>query len=468
MVTSVSNTSTLPAASTTAAASSSSAASTSSGVSADVYAKVESVMNSQSASVTKVNNAVTADQTKISALGQLQSALADFQSIAQSFSGAGLAMAATSSASSVLSGQTTADSTAGAYAVNVSQLAQAQVLNTASQASPTSAIGTGASTVLTVTTGAAADGTGGTSTKITIDSSNNSLDGIASALQSAGVNAQVVQGANGAYSLTVVGAQGAANSMSIGVSGDSSLQSLLTYPASANGQGMTQTTAAQDAVLTVDGKQITSPGNAVTGAIGGTTLNLTSTGSTTVTVAADSSQIAGNVDKLVSAYNALNTKLQSLQSASGGLQSDTAVDQASDQLARILKSGGNGGVSVAALAQAGVSIDSKGNMTVDDSKLASAVAADPTAVSQLFTNSSGNGIADQMASVVTKLNGDDGVIQTELDRTNTDLTKVTAQKTALGTALTAQANALAALYTQQETDASSSSSGSSSLFDFMA
>jgi flagellar hook-associated protein 2 len=456
MVTSVSNTS-------TAATAASTAASTSSTVSADVYAKVESVMNSQSASVTKINNAVTADQTKISALGQLQSALADFQSTAQSFSGAGLDMAATSSASSVLSGQTTADSTAGTYAVNVSQLAQAQVLNTASQASPTSAIGTGASTVLTVTAG-------GSSTKITIDTSNDSLDGIASALQSAGVNAQVVQGADGAYSLTVVGASGAANSMSIGVSGDSSLQSLLTYPPSAastsSGTGMTQTAAAQDAMLTVDGKQITSASNAVTGAIGGTTLNLTSTGSTTVTVAADSSQIAGNVDKLVSAYNALNTKLQSLQS--GDLQSDTAVDQASSQLARILKSGGNGSVSVAGLAQAGISIDSKGNMTVDDTKLASAIAADPSSVSQLVTNSSGTGIADQMAGVVTKLNGDDGVIQTELDRTNTDLTKVTAQKTALGTALTAQANALAALYTQQESDASSSSGTSSSLFDFMA
>ncbi|HEV7816444.1 MAG TPA: flagellar filament capping protein FliD, partial [Janthinobacterium sp.] len=305
----VTSTSSIPASSATTTSSTST-------LSSDVYNKVEQVMTSQSAGVTKLNNSLTADQTTISALGQLQSALADFQSVAQSLAGAGLSMAATSSASGILSATTSDQAATGSHTVDVQQLAQGQALSSAVQASPTSAIGSGASTVIKIASAS------GASQSITINNTNNSLQGIAGALQAAGVNAQVVQGSGG-YALTIVGASGAANGMSISVSGDASIQGLMAYDP-AGGKGMTQTAAAQDAVLTVDGKQVSSPTNSVGGAIAGTTLALSGTGSTTLTVAQDSSQIASNVASLASAYNTLNAKLQTLQG--GGLQSDTAVN----------------------------------------------------------------------------------------------------------------------------------------------
>jgi flagellar hook-associated protein 2 len=147
------------------------------------------------------------------------------------------------------------------------------------------------------------------------------------------------------------------------------------------------------------------------------------------------------------------------------------VNQASSQLTHILKTGGSGfnSVSVSALAQAGITLDSSGNMQVDNTKLASAIAADPAGVGQLFSNG-GSGIVDQMASVAGTLNGASGIVQTGLTTANNDFSKLTTQKATLATAMTAQANALAALYTQQESDAaaSSSSGGVSSLFDLMA
>ena len=74
--------------------------------SAEVYAKVEKQMLSQNTGVTKLNNNLTRDQTKLSALGQLQSALAKFQGVAQNMAGSGLATSATSSTAGVLKATT--------------------------------------------------------------------------------------------------------------------------------------------------------------------------------------------------------------------------------------------------------------------------------------------------------------------------------------------------------------------------
>jgi flagellar hook-associated protein 2 len=448
----------------TTTSSTSTAATSSSTISADVYAKVDKVMSTQTAGIQKINDGLTADQTKISALGQLQSALADFQSAAEALAGAGLSTAASSSTAGILTASTTDTSAVGSHTVDVTQLAQSQLLSTGAQASQTAAIGTGAATTIQIdygTTGSDGSFTAGAASKsISIDSSNNTLQGIAGALQAAGINAQIVQGSGG-YSLSIVGPSGAANSMRISVTGDSSVQGLVSYDPAAKG-GLTQVTAAQDAIATVDGKQVTSASNTITGAITGTTLNLTGKGSTTVTVAQDSSKIAGNISSLATAYNALNAKIKSLQA--GDLKSDTAVNQAASHLARILQTGGSGNVSVAALSKAGISLDKDGNMQVDSTKLNAAITADPASIGKLFTDN-GNGIADQLAAASATLTGSSGIVQTELSRANTDFSALTAKKTTLGTALTQQATLLANLYAQQEADASS---GSTSLFDMMA
>ena len=98
--------------------------------SAEVYAKVEKQMLSQNTGVTKLNNNLTRDQTKLSALGQLQSALAKFQGVAQNMAGSGLATSATSSTAGVLKATTNDKAVSGSYAIDVKQLAQGQTLAT--------------------------------------------------------------------------------------------------------------------------------------------------------------------------------------------------------------------------------------------------------------------------------------------------------------------------------------------------
>ncbi|MRW94585.1 flagellar filament capping protein FliD [Duganella sp. FT80W] len=451
---------------------SSTTSSTTSTVSTDVYNRVEQVMSSQTTAANKLNASLTSDQTKLSALGQLQSALANFQQIAAGLTGDGLSTTAASSASSVLSATSTGSAKSGTYAVEVQQLAQGQFLTSAASSSASAAIGSGASTTVKIEFGTDGDGgfkAGSTASKtITIDSSNNTLDGIAAALKTAGVDASVVKGSDGQYTLNIAGQSGAANSMRINVSGDASVKNLLAYDPDGT-QNLTQTAAAQDAILTVDGKQVTSASNTVKdSAISGATLNLTAAGKSNVTVTQDSSQIGANLKAFVSAYNDLNAKMLKLQS--GDLQSDTALKQAMNQMSLLIKTGG-GSVSVTALAKAGVSQDAKGNLVLDDGKLQTALSTDSASIAKLFTND-GSGIADLLSAKAAALTGDNSVLTKETTQTTNEIATLTAKKTKMTAAMTTQATALAALYSAQSETGSGSaingtSSGTGTLFDML-
>lgn len=438
--------------------------------SAEVYAKVEKQMLSQNTGVTKLNNNLTRDQTKLSALGQLQSALAKFQGVAQNMAGSGLATSATSSTAGVLKATTNDKAVNGTYAIDVKQLAQGQTLATAAQKASNTAIGTGATAQVKIELGSV-DGKqfsagDGKAITLTIDSSNNTLEGIAAALKKAGVDASVIKGEDG-YTLTMNGQSGADNSMRISVTGDAAISNLLTYSPSAS-KGMQQTMAAQDALATVAGKEVKSASNTLSSAIDGVTVELKAKGETNLVVAKDSSQIATNVASFVTAYNELNAKMQSLQE--GDLKYDTALKQVSTQMSQVLRTASNG-VPVSVLASAGVTLGKSGELVLDEKKLKSAIEADPDAVSKLFTNN-GKGVADQFGSKIGELTGTSSLITKEVQTVGKEITSLNTKKTELAKALTAQAEALVKLYSAQEQMGIGSVlpgyTGKSSLFDFLA
>ena len=437
--------------------------------SAEVYAKVEQQMKSQNTGVVKLNTSLARDQTKLSGLGQLQSALAKFQAVAANMSGSGVNTAATSSTKGVLTATTNDKAASGTHAIDVKQLAQGQTLATAPQKSSSTAIGTGAPAQIKIELGSV-DGKqfsagGGKAITLTIDSSNNTLDGIAAALKKAGVDASVVKGDDG-YTLALNGQSGADNSMRISVAGDAAIGNLLSYSPSAS-KGMTQTQAAQNALLTVDGKDVTSASNKLDKTIEGVTFELKAKGSTDLVVAKDSSQIASNVASFVTAYNELNSKLQSLQK--GDLKSDTALSQVSGQMAQVLRTASNG-VPASVLGSAGVTLGRSGELVLDEKKLKAAIEADPDAVSKLFSND-GKGVAEQFNAKITTLTGDSSLIRKEVQSVGKEITTLNNKKTELAKVLTKQAEALVKLYSAQEQGTNSALpgyTGKNSLFDFMA
>lgn len=444
-------------------------------VSNDIYKRVEQTMTSQNSAATKLNTSLARDQTKLSGLGQLQSALANFQSLAAGLTGSGLSTSAATSAKSVLTATSTGAAKAGTYAIDVKQLAQGQFLTSEEFTSATTKLGTGAATTVKIDFGTAggakgfvSNGTTGSKT-ITIDSTNNTLEGMAAAFKAAGVDVKVVKGDDGKFSLGIAGQSGADNGMRISVSGDAALKNLLAYDPD-GAQKLKQTAAAQNAILTVDGKDVTSAVNTLAKDVGiaGATLTLTGTGKSDVTIKQDSSQIGANLKAFVAAYNDLNKKLQALQK--GELKGDTALGQVASQMGMLLKTGG-GGVSVSALAAAGVSQDAGGNMVVDDKKLQAALTADSSAVAKLFTND-GKGIADLMSAKASAFTSSGSVISKETKQMNSEIASINGKRAVLTKALTAQANALVALYSAQaQTGAGSAinggGGGTGTLFDML-
>lgn len=433
---------------------------------AELYGRVSKTLLAQNASVQKLSAALTRDQTRLSGLGQLQSALANFQALTQSVSGAGLQTAATASQPSVLTALTTGTAKTGSYAVEVKQLAQAQVLSARTQKDQNAAIGSGAATTIKIEFGTTAGSSFAprAAATITIDSGNNSLQGIAAAFKQAGVDAKIVKGGSG-YTLQLGGETGSANSLRISVGGDSALQNLLAYnPAGA--KNLSESSSAQDAVLSIDGKQIVSASNVITGQIAGTALALTGKGASNVVVAQDSSAIAKNVGNFVEGYNNLAAKLKALRQ--GELKADAALAQAQEQLTQILKRGGDAG-----LAKVGVTLGQNGQLQIDSKILKDAVAADPDAVGKLFTDG-GKGVADQLGARIGELIGSAGTIRRQKAAVDRDITSLTSQKGRLTAALTAQANSVVAQYTQVSQGGGNSAlpglpgGGASSLFDFLA
>ncbi|NHZ34142.1 flagellar filament capping protein FliD [Massilia rubra] len=434
--------------------------------SAEMYGRVNKSLFAQNAGVQKLSAQLTRDQTRLSGLGQLQSALANFQSLTQSLSGAGLQTGAISSSPNVLTAVTMTGAKSGTYAIDVQQLAQSQTLLTLPQKDKDAPIGNGLPSAIKVEFGTES-GSGftpnGSVRSINIDIGNNTLQGMADAFKAAGIDATIVKGSAG-FALQLKGPEGAAGSMRISAGGDAAVEKLLAY----NPAGLKNLTAgstAQDAILNIDGKRVTSSGNVITGQIGGTALALTAKGATKVVVAQETGAIAKNIGNFVDGFNKLSSTLQGLQQ--GGLKSDPALRQAQDQLTNMVRSNSE------ALEKAGVSLDKNGTLKIDAKALASAVQADPNAVSKLFTDG-GKGIADKLDTQLGQLLGAGSSIGKEKLTAERSVSTLTGQKTALTGALNAQASNLVARYTEISQGGGANSAlpglpggGARSLFDFM-
>lgn len=380
------------------------------GTSIDVNTLVTSLMKVESQPLTLLQNQQTSYQTQLSAVGTLKSALSTFQTAMSGLTSVSnfSAMKASGYDTSVLNATVSGTAPAGSYAVNVTQLAQSQVLATQGQTSSTTAIGSGASTTIsfqfgTVSGGSFANGqyTGATYTQngnlpggsITINSSNNTLAGIRDAINSAnlGVSASIVNdGSGNPYRLVLTSTAGGSNSeMKISVSGDATLQSLLAQDP-AGTQNMSEVTTGQNALATVNGIAVQSPTNTLSNVVDGTSFTLSKTGSTTVTVASDPTAATNAVVNFVKGYNALRISLNSLTNIdtansanngplAGDVSTKALINQITDVLGQAI---GNGAYQ--SLGSIGVTMGSDGTLSIDNTKLANAIAASPSQVAGLF------------------------------------------------------------------------------------
>ena len=185
------------------------------------------------------------------------------------------------------------------------------------------------------------------------------------------------------------------------------------------------------------------------------------TGKTAPTAGA-SDDPAARLRSFVAGFNALNSKLQSLQQ--GTLKADPALAQVSTQLAQMVRDSGPGSAG-GALAKAGISVDGGGAIKLDEKKLSAALASDPAGVAALLLPG-GRGPVDTLSSRLGSYTTDNGPVAREAASTSHAVSVLETKKTSMTKALTAQATALAAFYTQQANSGSSGAPGS--LFDMLA
>ncbi len=206
---------------------------------------------------TQIANQTSAVTANISALGTLQSALSTFQQSLSSLSTPGAFNSETATSSDDTTVTATADASApsGNYAVTVANLASAQQLLSAPVVGGSSvAVGTGTLSL----------SLGGASFNVAITSSDDTLAGIASAINSAsgnpGIGATVIQGTDGAHLLLSSTQSGLANTIAVTETDGGNGLASLTYGTGNLGH-YTLAAPAKDASFSVAGVAFTSPSN---------------------------------------------------------------------------------------------------------------------------------------------------------------------------------------------------------------
>lgn len=398
----------------------------------DINGIVSSLMQVEAQPLTALNVREASYQAKLTAYGSIKGALSTFQSSVQALIDPNkfLAVKATSSDSTIATASASSKAVAGNYAVDITSIAQSQKLVAAGQASTTATIGTGASTTITIDFGTisggtftsynASAGTGGTysgatftsngngAKTITISSSNNSLSGIRDAINAAGagVTASIVNdGGTSPYRLVLSSATGGvANSLKISVSGDASISSLLAHNP-AGTQNLQESVTAQNTKMTVNGIFVSKASTTLTDVIDGVTLTALKVGTSTVSVAQDTSAATSSVSAFVKAYNDLNTTLKNLSAydpetkKAAVLQGDGAVRTIRSQVRGVLSDALSSDLTYKTLSQVGVTFQKDGSLSLDSSKLQSALTSNSAAVAAVFA--SHGSASDSLASYVS-------------------------------------------------------------------
>ena len=279
---------------------------------------------------------------------------------------------------------TTSSASSGTYSLIVNNLATESKLITSGYAGTTTSIASG---TVTIVIGSSASST------VTIDSTNNTLDGVRLAVNNLGLDVKASflndGDATNPYRLLVSGTQ-------TGSSGTVTM-SHYTFGNPFNprpvGVSFETTQTARDASLLLDGVSITKSSNTVTDVISGAALKLQSAGSGTISLSTDTEAITTKVSDFVDEFNDISLflaeqlALDSETEETGVLFGNFAV-QNLQQILRSSISSKITGISgdYTYLSQIGITTQSDGTIILDTDDFSDALVGDIENVSQLFSS----------------------------------------------------------------------------------
>jgi flagellar hook-associated protein 2 len=418
----------------------------SSGVQTD--ALVSAIMAQDSLPLVRLQNQQNINNNRTAALNTMQTDMTNLATSLQTlqFTGSGFDARTVSSSDTTATyvSATASGATTGNYDVQVTSVATSgrilPTLNASNQ--PNLAVadpsGGGSSQIFTpggTPASFAIQGTDGSIKTITLTSGNNSLNGLASAINAsfagstigAGVTASVVNTGTGAtpYQLVLTANQTGTGKTSGIVtiadvtSNDGSTSDNLIGITAGKVNSMTAPTtltgglnsaAATNAVFSVNGIQLTRQTNSVNDAVDGMTFTLKQggqTGKTTLTVGEDTSTITATMQDVISKYNTLvndyKTSSTATKDSKGGiipaaLSNDSTARSMISQIQSLI-SGIPSSISPTAayksIGDLGITSNSDGTLKIDTAAFTKALTADPSAAKAVFdfTGTTDNGVA---------------------------------------------------------------------------
>ncbi|WP_016915092.1 flagellar filament capping protein FliD [Vreelandella stevensii] len=366
----------------------------------DLNGLLDQLQEAERGKLAPIERQLETQQTKISAYGQLQSAMSQFQTSAAALNDSALYESlSTNVGGSAITAAADGEAQPGAYNVTVDRLATAGTLATTSVPDATVAL-TAEDTSLTLTFAGQDD------VDVAI-SANSTLEGVRDAInaqQDSGVSASIIFDGEEyrlALSSTQTGAAASIEGVTFGTAFGSELATDVVQ-------------AGQNALLNVNGVEITSPTNQVEGAIQGVTLNLQEEGTSTVAVEQDTRAVREAITSFVDAYNDLKGTIGELgfnaeTGVAGELTGDSAMRTVESRLRSVLSGGMEGELSM--LSDIGITLQRDGTLAVDSDKLDDAIANNQEALSTFFAgDASDAGMAGQINQTLTQLLGTNGAV----------------------------------------------------------
>jgi flagellar hook-associated protein 2 len=355
----------------------------------DVDGIVSQLMTLERRPLEQLDKTESGYKAQLSAYGSMKAALASLQSAAAAVATAAKfrAAKATVGDTALLSASATSASAAGSYAIEVEQLAQAQKLKSA----VVPALGTGS---LTIEFGSYSGG-GFTlnpdkaSKTLTVNGSSLAAARDAINAAGAGVRANIVNDGSGERLVIASEDTGLKSALRITVDDadgndtDATGLSALAYDASIGGTAnLSETVAALDARVVIDGMTVTGASNNISGAIEGVTLSLKKAApgtETTLAVGRDTDSAKLAVDAFVKAYNDAAKSLKTLSAYDAAtrtgavLQGDATLVSIQARLRSALSTTVSFAGGYNSLSDIGIAFQRDGTITADAVKLRAAL-----------------------------------------------------------------------------------------------
>ncbi|GAA4410173.1 flagellar hook-associated protein 2 [Advenella faeciporci] len=392
----------------------------------DLSTLLDGLRTSEESVLSTITQRKSTENARLSAYGQLSSAIEKLQTAAKAFEGdTTFGQYTATQTGESFSASASSSAVAGSYRIKVESLASTQTLIANGVADKAAANGTGGVVKFTLENGEVKT--------LDLTGKGTSLQDIAKAINAdkeLGLSASIMNDGSGTpfrlmISTTATGTQAAVSDIT--VENNAELGALL------DKTGMTEQ-AATDAVIHVNGIKVTQATNKLEGVIQGVTLNLSKvdTEAQTLTVTRNDDKTKSAINEFITAYNNVQKFIKSSTAYTEGaggsiLNGDNTARTVQTRLSGIMSFQSSNGGAFKTLSDLGIRTQADGSIKLDEEKFDKALTENRDDIAKLFQDKT-NGIATYTQNVTKSLiSSTTGIVTTASKGTKTRIEELNSQ-----------------------------------------